>query len=465
MIIEDISIDKVDHHANKISENDEINDIAKSVEKLALNIKKMAEYATEIGKGNFNSSFSPISDFDVLGKSLINMSSSIQETSLKITEESKKTAHALNVKSEFLSTISHELRTPLNAIIGTIDLLLQESTSNEHKESLNIIKFSSNNLNSIITNILDFNTMNSGKFELEEIPLNLRSLIKNTYLSFLKQSKEKNLEFNLNFENTPEDLLIISDPTRLNQILSNLISNAIKFTEKGYIEMNIFVTEQNEDNCKIRFSISDSGIGINAENLNYIFEVFTQEDSSITRKHTGVGIGLVITKGILDSYNSKMEVISKVGIGTKFSFEICFKSINKQIQIPEIINDKTKVLDGKRFLVVDDNKINLIILSKIISKYNSAVETSSNGLSALEKIKSNANFDFILMDLQMPIMDGYEASKLIKEINPNIPIIAVTGEAILDVKSKISDAGIDDYILKPINPEILIDKIHKFISK
>jgi signal transduction histidine kinase len=118
LIIEDISIDKVDHHANKISENDEINDIAKSVEKLALNIKKMAEYATEIGKGNFNSSFSPISDFDVLGKSLINMSSSIQETSLKITEESKKTAHALNVKSEFLSTISHELRTPLNAIIG-----------------------------------------------------------------------------------------------------------------------------------------------------------------------------------------------------------------------------------------------------------------------------------------------------------------------------------------------------------
>lgn len=472
-VIEKLSIGDIEHiHKEEleISGNDEIKEISIAIHELTENLKSTTNYANEIGKGNFKTIFKPLSENDILGKALINMAENLHQIEAKLKEEKTKAEHASMVKSQFLSTMSHELRTPLNAVIGLTNVLLEENPQPYQIENLNIIRFSANNLLAIISDILDFNKMDAGKIQLEDIPFNLKSHVKNIFLSQLSKAKEKNLELRLNFENTPDNLLIIGDPVRLGQVINNILSNAIKFTEKGYVSMNITVIEQTDEICTMRFAISDTGIGIASENIEHIFDDFSQADASTTRKFGGTGLGLAITKGILALYNSKIDVESTLGKGSTFSFDINLK-YNKPTEKRKFGANKTEtpILDlsclaGKKVLLVDDNKINLTVAKKVLSQAELNIETAENGVMALFKFEHENNFDFILMDLQMPEMDGYEATVKIRKKNKTIPIIALTGEAMFDVQQKVMEAGMNDFISKPFTPENLFAKILKYFG-
>jgi PAS domain S-box-containing protein len=374
---------------------------------------------------------------------------------------------ATKAKEDFLSTMSHELRTPLNSVIGMSHILLDESPMPHQVENLNTLRFSAENLLAIINDILDYNKIESGNLKLEYVNTDIKALIARVKNSFEYYADEKLLRLNAILD---ADLpaYILCDPTRLSQVLTNLINNAIKFTSKGFVRIEAILENynSNEEEVCINFSVEDSGIGIPANKLELIFDRFSQAHDATTRIYGGTGLGLSITKNLVELMGGRISISSKINKGSKFFFKLNFKIGQSQNNIKNDIGEfklDKNTLKGTKILLAEDNLVNQAVVTKFLHKWGAQVVMANNGLEAVEKVQQEY-FDVILMDLQMPVMDGYEATKKIKSLGESfsaIPIIALTAAAVYDVQSSITKAGMDDYVSKPFVPEELQLKISK----
>jgi PAS domain S-box-containing protein len=369
--------------------------------------------------------------------------------------EAKERAVQLSESKEMLlSVMSHEIRTPLNAVIGMTHLLLENDPKVSQIEDLNILKFSAENLLNIINDVLDFTKIETGSLQLESIPFGIQTLasdiINSLEVNAAKRSNKMILEID---EAIPAEVL--GDKTRLYQILMNLLGNAIKFTYYGTIVLAAKLVEDNEADVRVYFEIRDTGIGIPEDKQSYIFESFTQAKSDISRKYGGTGLGLAITKKLLKLHNSDIQLTSKEGKGSVFSFTISFKKLLK----PENFNtipDAHSAFAGKKVLVVDDNEINILIAKRILSKWGFELDYASEGKDAIEKVMVNA-YDLILMDIKMPGIDGFETTAIIRELPgerfKSVPIIALTAAAVGEQEDRYEASGMNGHILKPFRPE------------
>jgi signal transduction histidine kinase/ActR/RegA family two-component response regulator len=371
---------------------------------------------------------------------------------------------AAQSKSDFLSTMSHELRTPLNSVIGMAELLSDELTSPEQEENLKILNFSAASLHTLINDILDFNKLGSEKLYLESIAVNLHSLIHNICSGLRIQAKEKGLELVLEIDQELKQIPISTDPTRISQILFNLTGNAIKFTSSGSVKIQVRILDKDADKINVRFSIADTGIGINAEKMESIFEPFTQASTSTTRNYGGTGLGLAIVKRLLTLFESSVHLESEEGTGSKFWFDISFKRNNQALDNDSTGKEQIFDLNGLRVLVVEDNPVNSLLLKKIFQKWSNIPDFARDGYEALVKVSAN-NYDLILMDIHMPLLDGYETTMKIRELSDKekstVPIIALTASVSNNLSDKIREAGMNDYLSKPYNPKELYSKLRE----
>ena len=366
-------------------------------------------------------------------------------------------------KSQFLSTMSHEIRTPMNAVIGFTHLLLQMNPREDQMEYLKILKFSAENLLVLINDILDFSKIEAGKIEFEEADFSLKQLISNTRLALLQKAVEKDIQLKLLIDHELPDV-VVGDPVRLGQILTNLISNAVKFTKEGKITIVASLNEKNKDHTIIDFEVTDTGIGIAADKLENIFKSFTQASSDTTRKFGGTGLGLTITKRLLELMGSEIKVRSELGKGSQFYFSLKMKNSSKQFisGIKEENPIEAKSLKGIKLLIAEDNQINVILAKQYMKLWDVECDVAENGEIAYTLVQTN-DYDMVLMDLQMPEMDGYQTTAAIRQLPgekfKNLPIIALTASAMLDIKDQAFVVGMNDYISKPFNPDELHRKI------
>ncbi|SMO62285.1 PAS domain-containing hybrid sensor histidine kinase/response regulator [Solitalea koreensis] len=416
--------------------------------------------------------FNPIynDNNEVIGAAIFGKDiSHIKKFEKELIEAKEKAEHAADVKSQFLSTMSHEIRTPLNAVIGMTNLLLEEDPLSSQIEKLDTLKFSSETLLTLINDILDYNKIESSAINIEEIPFNIEELIKHLYHSFLYQAESKGIKLDLKLDKKINKLLI-GDPSRISQIISNLIGNAIKFTEEGGVTISIKNGPLEYEYANLIFSIKDTGIGIPEEKINYVFELFTQASSETTRKFGGTGLGLAITKRLLELMNSEIKLVSKEGKGSEFSF--CIKLRKYQGAQLNSLNSREPVnipnLEGIRILIAEDNKTNRIVIEQFLSKWKASLDFVHNGIEAIEKISIN-DYHVVLMDLLMPEMDGYEATKKIRKMKgpkyQRLPIIALSASALSEVRNKVFNVGMNAYLTKPFNPTELYLTIVKCITK
>jgi len=380
-----------------------------------------------------------------------------------------KAEKSSQIKSEFLATMSHEIRTPLNAIVGMSNVMIMANPRPDQKENLNVLKSSANNLQSIVNDVLDFNKIEAGKVIFENIKFNIADLLNNICGAQQIKAEEKGLAFTLKIDPVLNNLVLFGDPTRLNQILFNLVSNAIKFTSEGNIYVKAFCYEDRNSKIRITFTVKDTGIGIDKNNLQSIFEPFTQESITTTRQYGGTGMGLAIVKRLLELQGLQMHVSSKVGEGSEFSFnmEFAISSSNvNEIGENHPLLQNTESLRNLNMLIAEDNPVNVLLMKKLLSKWKITPTIAENGERAIE-IFQNGNFDIILMDLQMPVMNGFDAAMEIRKMSDakkaNVPIIALTAAALLDIEEQVLNAGMNDYVSKPFKPEELMEKIQNLV--
>lgn len=376
---------------------------------------------------------------------------------IKAREKAEESSQA---KERFLANMSHEIRTPLNAIMGMQSLLKKTTLSGKQKKYIDAIGVSANNLLVIINDILDISKIEAGKLELERVDYDLTKLIRHLIFTLSYKAEEKGIGL---FAEIEPDIhpVVKGDSVRMNQILLNLVNNAIKFTDVGKVRVKVEQLSATETTQMIRFQVIDTGKGIKQENLEAIFKSFSQEDASITRKFGGTGLGLAIGKQLVELFGGCLEVKSEYGKGTVFFFTIPFEKGSQQAipSVREVNGDNTKALFEKRVLLAEDNQMNQFLATTILEDWGVLVEVAENGKEAIEMF-SEGKYDLILMDMQMPIMDGLEATRIIrKRLHSKIPIIALTANAIKGDKQRCLDAGMDDYLTKPFVQRDLLEKM------
>jgi PAS domain S-box-containing protein len=388
----------------------------------------------------------------------------------ELMETKKKVEEIMRVKEQFLSNMSHEIRTPMNAIVGFTDLILKTGLTQEQKQYTDAIKTSGENLLVIINDILDFSKLEAGGITFEKIEFKLSQVLATMTDLMLPKSTEKNIKLSVAIDKKIPNTLI-GDPTRLNQILLNLVGNAIKFTEKGEVKTTVSLTNESDDSIELKFSVRDTGIGIPPEKLTTIFEPFTQATSDTTRKYGGSGLGLSIVRQFVERQGGNVAVASVVGEGSTFSFSLAFgkcDTISEPVgTMLDVFENETFLVQGLNILLVEDNELNQILATKVLTGWNWNVELAENGKIAIDKLKSQ-EFDLILMDIQLPEMDGYEATRRIRttlrEAKCNIPIMAMTAHAMSSEERKCYEAGMDGYISKPFSPKVLYSRIVTIIN-
>ncbi len=369
-------------------------------------------------------------------------------------------------KSEFLANMSHEIRTPLNGILGMIELTLLTELKETQKENLIIAQRCADSLLDVINDILDFSKMEAGKLIIEKTNFNINTLIDEIVKSYALDISKKKLKLNVTISpDVPQYL--IGDPNRLRQIINNLISNSIKFTEKGQINLSIRMINSLSDNIEIIFEVADSGIGISPEGKERLFKSFSQVDSSFTRKYGGSGLGLVISKQLVEMMDGKIWMESEKGKGSTFYFTAIFDLGDKPIQQPTNLAPVNASVGRIEVLLVEDVNVNQLVLSSMLKKRGHSVDIAGNGLEAVSMHKQK-KYDVILMDIQMPVMDGIEATKRIRELEGatmHTPIIALTAFALKGDKERFMAMGMDEYISKPVKMDEFFETIERISIK
>lgn len=372
----------------------------------------------------------------------------------------------LRAKSEFLSTMSHEIRTPLNAVIGMSHLLLKNTPRNDQKEQLDVMLFSANNLLSIVNDILDLNKIEAGKVTFERIEMDVASIAGNIVSGMQSAANDKGIGLMLHVDQRLNNKLL-GDPTRLSQVMTNLVHNAIKFTNQGYVQVAVNLTTQTETFVTLTIEVKDTGIGISKDKQKIIFEQFTQADSSTSRGFGGTGLGLSICKRILELQNSSLNVISNVGKGSTFYFVQTFEKSHKTLEHKKqelLPTESDKPLSGIHILLVEDNLMNVLVAQRYLERWGATIEVALNGQEALDKLDVNRH-KLILMDLHMPVMDGYKSSMQMRQNGVTLPIVALTANLPDEIEDRVFAAGIDDIVIKPFLPDELYRKVLFHISE
>lgn len=453
-------------HASQLNEKEyaEINTkLKKEIKERRLSVEKLVEaiHSLEVKEGfesNALDSNNLLGLVDFLQIQIENRK--LMEAELRKSKEAAE--HATQAKSEFLSMMSHEIRTPLNAIVGLTYLMQQEEMSETMSENLKILQFSTDNLHVLINDILDFSKIEAGKVELERIAFDFKQLISNIKKANQVKAEEKGNKIRLMIDDdVPE--IVIGDSLRIGQIISNLVSNAVKFTRNGSITVELSCISKIDNQVTMAVSVADTGIGIALDKQAMIFDKFTQENSATTRQFGGTGLGLVITKKLLELHGSEIQLESESGKGAKFFFtislEIGSELKNKTSENTNDLNENT--LKGVKVLLVEDYPINIKVATKFLERWQIQIDVAENGLIATEKFEKG-RYDVILMDIQMPVMDGYTAAEKIRAMDADIPIIALTASATFTNQDRAFIVGMNDYVTKPFNPKELFQKIAKY---
>jgi PAS domain S-box-containing protein len=385
-----------------------------------------------------------------------------KKTEIELITAKEEALQLSRAKDMFISVMSHEIRTPLNAVIGMSHLLLEESPLASQKENLQILKFSAENLMTLINDVLDFAKIETGNIELEKTRVDMGELIQSITASMQYKAAEKNIYLSKSMDDAIP-AYVLGDRTRLCQILLNLVSNAVKFTDTGGVNIDLKVIQQSDKDVRIRFSVSDTGIGIASNKLNTIFEQFKQAEVDTTRKYGGTGLGLAISKRLIELHDSRVNVDSVLGQGSTFWFTITFNKADNHLNSKD-----NNVEEGLKInvLVVDDNQINRLLINKILKKWGANADFAENGIEAVNKVETNRNYNVVLMDIHMPEMGGLEATQVIRSIQEpyfqQLPIIALTASMLSNQMGEIGNAGMNDYILKPFDPKVLYDKLSRY---
>lgn len=381
------------------------------------------------------------------------------EKSAKIAEDAVKS------KQQFLSNMSHEIRTPMNAIIGFTKVILRTDLTAKQKEYITAIKLSGDTLIVLINDILDLAKVDSGKMIFEKIPFKLSLAVSAMLHLFEEKVQEKNLLLVKKYDNNIPEVLL-GDPVRLHQIILNLVSNAVKFTNKGKITVSILLQSEDDEKAVVAFSVTDTGIGIEKNKINKIFENFQQAHSVTSRMYGGTGLGLAIVKQLVHNQGGTIHVESIVDEGTTFSFVLEFKKTNRKVALENnSVALDTEIKKDISVLVVEDIILNQLLIKTLLDDFGFDCDIASNGIIALEKLKTET-YDIILMDLQMPEMNGFDTTKYIRnKLKSDIPIIALTADVTTVDLEKCKASGMDDYIAKPIDERLLYNKIMHQLKK
>jgi len=424
-------------------------------------IKHLTNSFTHFLDGDLEAQIYDLKRKDEIGI-LAKAANKFRELSKDLSEAKYSAEHTTKVKSEFLANMSHEIRTPMNGILGMARQMARTTLTSEQSKMLHLIQSSGASLLVIINDILDLSKIEASKIELESEPVDLGYLLEELKHLFQEQADSKNIQLYISTTPEVEKLAFLADETRLKQVLINLLGNAVKFTERGSVSLTVNIQEIGLDEVKLTFNVSDTGIGIASEHLSTLFEAFSQADTSITRRFGGTGLGLTISNKLLNLMEAPLQVESVLGEGSHFYFDLKAKRTLSSMDLDHediLLTTSKEVIDLSNInaLVVEDNDINQIVIEAMLNEFNiTSINMANNGQEAVEQCELGV-FDIIFMDMQMPVLDGPQATLKIREISAfkHTPIIALTANVLSADKQRCFDAGMDDYIAKPLEYDAL----------
>jgi signal transduction histidine kinase/CheY-like chemotaxis protein len=367
---------------------------------------------------------------------------------------------ANQIQSKFLATMSHEIRTPMNGILGLLEVMLSTNVSEQQRSHLEKIKYSGDVLHRVLNDILDFSKLTAGKLIIENVPINIDQLIIDTSAVFQSQAQFKGIELDFCFDNNVKPSLI-GDPTRITQVMNNLVNNAIKFTDTGKVNIGLAITYQTDTMQTLEFCVSDTGIGIPNNSKERIFSAFIQADDSTARKFGGTGLGLKIAKNLVEQMGGQIWVNSVENVGSQFFFTLSL-IVSKEHPINKKAVKHSRMQFTGRVLVAEDNDINQVVAQQVLLSYGLQVDLADDGQQCIDALE-NAHYDLVFMDLHMPNIDGFEACSIIRKTHPDIPIVALTAAVLKDEVQKALDVGMNSHLSKPIDHVQLKNILNRYL--